>query len=320
MSNALQGKIVDNLLYPQNTAQQQGVMKRKLSQFSSHKSDVSKRKCTSREQGTNLCKSLELKKRSAILSSKSSQLMELNTIPRVKKNDLTQGNVLGNGAQGLTYTGTLTQGSTCTPVVIKQLHFPNNGNILNEAKVLLDIKGAGGAPLLFGNTQEKTFRLVMSNCPGDTLQSYLNNNTPHDCLQAFIKLCAAVEEIHKKGYVHQDLHTENIIVEETSSNFIIHIIDMGYAKIITKGFFDEAKSDYKKLLDHAKEIAQYLDSSTKYATFKSIVEEETNTGESVKRLVEAAKKSCVECITPPPEAAALEDVKGELCRVHHTIS
>nr|XP_045601013.1 casein kinase I-like [Procambarus clarkii] len=223
------------------------------------------------------------------------------TIRRVRQEDLTLERVLKQGAQGIIYTGTLVSDWTCTPVVIKQLHFSNRHQLEQEAKVLQSLNGAGGAPVLFGVTHEEPFYLVMSHCPGHELQMFSGSCTHLEGLQVFIKLCEAVEEIHKKGFAHNDLHSENILVDRTSSNFIIHIIDMGYAEPLTGDLFDgRTWRDYEKLVSHAKEIARTLDSSTKFAEFKSIVETASNTVESVKLLVETAKVCCVQGIDTPP--------------------
>lgn len=197
-------------------------------------------------------------------------------IPCIPWTSLTDVKTLDQGSFGHTSTASLLHDGRSLPVVIKQLQKPSLKDLVNEAKVLQDVNTAGGAPLLYGISQvkqENTFVLVMSFCPGQTLYQYLENRSVTEYIRLFIKTCKAVDEFHGRGYAHRDLHFNNIIVEETVSDIIVHLIDVGLAKPLTGKLHEDSsvKYDYDWLLSLARIITNYLGHSLKYSRFKTAV-------------------------------------------------
>lgn len=45
------------------------------------------------------------------------------------------------------------------------------------------------------------------------------------------KVLEAVNDLHKAGYVHNDLHSGNVVIETTDENdTVVHLIDFGSAR------------------------------------------------------------------------------------------
>ncbi|XP_069167512.1 serine/threonine-protein kinase ULK2-like [Procambarus clarkii] len=215
---------------------------------------------------------------------------KVSSLPRVEGKHLTRGKILDNGANATVFKGSLLYKGCSIKVAIKVPYFPDINKIENEAKVLHEVQGAGGAPILFGITREEPYSLVMTYCPGHTLGHYLLNHSTDDCLHAFVNLYTAVEELHSRGFSHNDLHSNNIILHKNSSDVKIHIIDMGHAKLLLRDSTDEGTTlDYKTLLIHANEIVQLLDNSSKYEALKRQVQGASHTFEGVRGIVEIMK-------------------------------
>lgn len=85
-----------------------------------------------------------------------------------------------------------------------------------------DMKAAGEGPLIFYN-------LIMDK--GDiTLQKYFGKYRVGDivAVKILIKLLKCIEKLIKNGFIHTDLHSENIILKKTGKNkFEVVIIDFG---------------------------------------------------------------------------------------------
>lgn len=93
---------------------------------------------------------------------------------------------------------------------------------MTEAKILYELDGAEGAtPRLIGFTKkypDHPMSLIMDYCPGSTILRYMIHGTRDPRLREVIiqSLRKAVDHIHKKGYIHLDLHSNNIIVDDTN--------------------------------------------------------------------------------------------------------
>ncbi|KAG7177964.1 Discoidin domain-containing receptor tyrosine kinase B-like [Homarus americanus] len=150
-------------------------------------------------------------------------------LPCVTQDKLTSLWKIGNGVHGVAHMGMLTldTGSTIQ-VVVKTLV---SGQPLNrEARVLDDLKGAGGTPILNGVTHQKPYALVMSYCHGAVLSKYFKNNIREKCILAYEATSRALSEFHASGYCHRDLHAGNIIIDDSEGVHQAHIIDVGSAR------------------------------------------------------------------------------------------
>lgn len=98
--------------------------------------------------------------------------------------------------------------------------------MVSEAKVLQELAGAGGAPLLVGMTDECPEALVMELIEGVTIAHYLPMVTPEEREVVYNGVRRAVQEVHEAGFFHRDLHEGNILIDNDGH---VRIIDFGRA-------------------------------------------------------------------------------------------
>ncbi|XP_071551241.1 uncharacterized protein [Panulirus ornatus] len=157
----------------------------------------------------------------------------LREVPRISWARLKLGKTLGSGCYGTVKEAILkrSDGSVVT-VAVKEYHSVND---VTEVQSLWELDGAGGVPKLYGVTSTTPMALVMELVPGERLSKFKPQNLGQ-CLKAFIATCAAVEEIHEAGYVHCDLHSDNILISSRDDGGIIsRIIDVGLARNLNSG-------------------------------------------------------------------------------------
>ncbi|XP_042214648.1 neural Wiskott-Aldrich syndrome protein-like [Homarus americanus] len=156
---------------------------------------------------------IKRKATSSFLSSLNPKRMKLEEDTK----NLKSSKINGGGLHGTTdhYNFTRDNGDT-TEVIVKKLR---NGNALpHEARILHELAGAGGAPLLFGVTTDP-HALVMEFCPGITFTEALKQLDKKTCQQAYSSIVTAVQEFHKAGFNHLDLHDDNASIFE---NILCH--------------------------------------------------------------------------------------------------
>ncbi|KAG7168673.1 protein sevenless-like [Homarus americanus] len=139
---------------------------------------------------------------------------------------------VGAGAFGVSHHGQLTLGNgDVTEVVVKILHTGKANT--KEARVLHELAGAGGAPLLYGVTTEP-HAIVMQYCQGVRLDSFLScfKYDVHHRQKAYDATRVALAEFHAAGYAHMDLHAFNIIIDTSTSPYTCHLIDVGISERI----------------------------------------------------------------------------------------
>ncbi|KAG7173096.1 Casein kinase 1-like protein 4-like 2 [Homarus americanus] len=170
-------------------------------------------------------------------TSSSSPVPTTSDIPKISWDNLHYQKINGGGLHGTTdhYNFTRDNGDT-TEVIVKKLR---NGNALpHEARILHELAGAGGAPLLFGVTTDP-HALVMEFCPGITFTEALKQLDKKTCQQAYSSIVTAVQEFHKAGFNHLDLHDDNVLIDTSTAPFKCHIIDFGETqKLSDDDFFD----------------------------------------------------------------------------------
>ncbi|XP_071542946.1 mitogen-activated protein kinase kinase kinase 12-like [Panulirus ornatus] len=83
-------------------------------------------------------------------------------------------------------------------------------NLLNEAAILCHLKGAGGAPFLYGLSQVPA-RIIMS-FAGSPYEKYLQTRSEKEIVDSLISIVDQLQEIHEAGVIHNDIRIDNITV------------------------------------------------------------------------------------------------------------
>ncbi|XP_071548822.1 uncharacterized protein [Panulirus ornatus] len=109
--------------------------------------------------------------------------------------------------------------------VSKTLHDEHDlFNLLYEAETLCYLKGAGGAPFLYGLSQVPA-RMIMS-FVGSPYEKYLQTRSEKDIVDSVISILDLLEEIHEAGVIHNDIKIDNITVTYVGG-VSFHFVDFG---------------------------------------------------------------------------------------------
>ena len=105
-----------------------------------------------------------------------------------------------------------------------------------EARVTLEVDGAGGAPRLHALCAEPA--VAVMDYAGVPLYRYLGQRcTVGTFLRVLAGLGESLAEVHDKGFVHNDLKLDNITVSGTPSSPCVHVIDFGLATRVHDSFY-----------------------------------------------------------------------------------
>ncbi|XP_063611224.1 sperm motility kinase 2B-like [Penaeus indicus] len=91
-----------------------------------------------------------------------------------------------------------------------------------------NVGGAGGSPRALGICSSPA-AILCSFVGRRTLEEVLENSTLSDdeLLRLSLRLCVAVQEVHERGYIHNDLMDDNVVVDAATGR--VSIIDFGNA-------------------------------------------------------------------------------------------
>ncbi|XP_071516307.1 tyrosine-protein kinase yes-like [Panulirus ornatus] len=109
------------------------------------------------------------------------------------------------------------------------LNRENIALLLKEVRIHRELAGAGGAPEVYGMSL-KPARVIMT-YTGETFGHYIQKCTQQQLIESLVIVAEKLQEIHDKGFVHNDLKSDNITVG-VSQDLDIHIIDYGLTKKI----------------------------------------------------------------------------------------
>ncbi|MFQ3609128.1 MAG: protein kinase [Chloroherpetonaceae bacterium] len=142
--------------------------------------------------------------------------------------------LLGEGGMGKVYQAI--DRRTRQKVAIKVLHTllphdsENRRRLANEGQLLRDFHHPNIIKVFeVGESQEQGY-LVMEYLSGGTLKAYLNMHHPlpfEKIQQLALQICDGLSEIHRRGIVHRDLKTMNLMLDEKG---VIKIMDFGLSK------------------------------------------------------------------------------------------
>ena len=102
------------------------------------------------------------------------------------------------------------------------------GMFLEQAEVMAKLDGAGGAPRVFAACSDKAV-ILMEYCEGVPLDNVYASAQPDDQtrIEADVKL--KVEELHRAGYCHMDIHGHNVMVCGPPGQYQVRLVDFGCA-------------------------------------------------------------------------------------------
>ena len=162
-------------------------------------------------------------------------LTDTTVMSEKEMNDLPVTRHLGEGSFGTVDLVTF-KGRDAIRKAIK-----NGGDLtefLWEAHVTLEMDGAGGAPRLHALSTEPASAVM--DYAGVPLYRILNGGCP---MGTFLRIVADVakslDEVHAKGYLHNDIKSDNITVTGYPSNPCVHVIDFGLATLVDDSFYFE---------------------------------------------------------------------------------
>lgn len=169
----------------------------------------------------------------------SNSKLKGRNIPRIHSEDLSYKNpegMIGSGSYGKCFKG-LYRGNI--PVVVKKFQcFVNEREVKKEAEVMQDIQGVEhhpSLPLLIGIRVNIRPYLLVSQFHGGndcayTLASGIRSElltTPQQWLEVLIDLTTALGFIHQKGWIHDDLKENNVVLHLINNKWKPVIIDFG---------------------------------------------------------------------------------------------
>nr|XP_045602075.1 casein kinase I homolog hhp2-like [Procambarus clarkii] len=94
-----------------------------------------------------------------------------------------------------------------------------------EAQVLSGLKGAGGAPLLLAVCDDRP--ALLTTYKGDTSLNKIICDPQYDVVQIGFKIGLKILHIHTRDYVHNDVKSNNIMIEGSPDHPKISVIDFG---------------------------------------------------------------------------------------------
>ncbi|MPC43296.1 Dynein heavy chain-like protein [Portunus trituberculatus] len=132
--------------------------------------------------------------------------------------------ILGRGSHGTVwlvhYEGELAARKELLP-------FCPPWDVLREARVALQLDGAGGVPRTLAVCLRPP--IVLLEYVGDVYVEYLDECSVGGFLDSLVNIAVCLQEIHRSGIVHNDLKVDNITFTGRPENAVFHIIDVGLA-------------------------------------------------------------------------------------------
>lgn len=150
--------------------------------------------------------------------------MELLGFDEVYKLLKNKTKTLGSGAFG-TVTLVNWHGE---PAALKVANGPKALNSFErEVQVLSELKGAGGAPLLLGVSYDPL--ALLTTYKGSTNLDKIMCDPRYDLIKIGFEIGIKLLQVHNKGYVHNDIKSDNIMIQGSPHEPKISVIDFGLA-------------------------------------------------------------------------------------------
>jgi hypothetical protein len=152
-------------------------------------------------------------------------------------NDLSRGQVIGEGASGLVYSGLYNE----TPVAIKEAVSSSHCSFPTEFRKEVEILTKLRHPnlvLFMGICTTSSYQLVTELCSGGSIHSFIHDQnrrfTPSQMLRACTDTVAGLVYLHSNDpqIIHMDLKSRNLLLQFPPANFLrVKIADFGIARV-----------------------------------------------------------------------------------------
>ena len=107
-------------------------------------------------------------------------------------------------------------------------------SFLREARKMAKMKNIPEVVRVLDTFEENdSAYIVMDFVEGITLKQWLEKNgivTPEKCLEIMRPVMAALQNVHKQGFIHRDISPDNIMIQPDGS---LRLLDLGAAKEVT---------------------------------------------------------------------------------------
>ncbi|KAK3612218.1 hypothetical protein CHS0354_039491 [Potamilus streckersoni] len=162
--------------------------------------------------------------------------------------------VLGKGTYGTCYVAEMVVSGRLVVVKEFESEFQVEAEVLKEARILLHLEDTGFVPKLFGLIRGETLSLVQEFVAnGVTLHSLIKGNYTRLPCRRWLSICQqmalGLKAIHSKQILHNDIKTDNIIVDFLKNDTPIKYIDFGLSTY-QKGFKFCAPNGYLKQYEY----------------------------------------------------------------------
>ena len=128
--------------------------------------------------------------------------------------------------------------------------------LFKEARVMVELDGAGGVPQLKAVCPSPP--ALVQEFVGKTYAKLLAKCSVGEFLKSLISITERLGEVHAKGYVHNDLKIDNVTFSGSVCEPVFHIIDLGWACRVGQVVVDEEKAQRVKEMREEKKKAKYI--------------------------------------------------------------
>ncbi len=181
---------------------------------------------------------IEDKKKQLIIdfNNKLEEQLQKNNIVIIEEDQLVRDEVIGEGAFGKVYNGTL-KGEHV--VAIKKLLFDvtdKEVNIDDKIKevvneiTIINLAKHDNIPIFYGIwRKKKSLNLVFEFIDGPMLQDFYPKSSFNDKIELLIQLTKIIEFMHSKKLIHRDIKPGNVMIMKNDQQ--VKLIDFGMSKI-----------------------------------------------------------------------------------------
>ncbi|WEW61566.1 Casein kinase I isoform epsilon [Emydomyces testavorans] len=146
-------------------------------------------------------------------------------------------NRLGSGGFGEVWEAIDIKSSQPVALKLEHVRSSHSGSLQNEIDIYRELAGRAGIPKLYWSGQECDYHVMVFELLGPNLEDLFNYCGRHFSLRTVLMLADQLihrfQYIHSKGYIHQDVKPENLLMGRGKQGNIVYITDIGLAEDFT---------------------------------------------------------------------------------------